>query len=136
MSDSGIKVLKNNAKLGTKDLRDFVLNSDLVLLKIHKQGSFKVRALIGEGTVTIRYDDLGYRPIVLVYTQRINQDGTTDTDFSFGDWRYDGATQQGEQTVKIYNDHFDLRFYDTDPDIPAAVDIFGYFYVFKEEVRS
>lgn len=138
MADYGMKVLKKGVPITTRNPRDFFLKSENVLLKIHKQGSFKARYLRFNGvTVTIRYDDLGYRPIVLVYCQRKNSDGTLDPTYHLMDWEYHGATQEGWQRVKIFSDHFEFNYVDQDPDVDggASFDVFGYYYVFKEEAQ-
>jgi hypothetical protein len=127
MADFGMKVIRDNRK---------ILNSENVLLKVHKHGAFKLRVTSGEGTLTIPFDDLGYRPIVLVYAQKRLEDGSLDPNYNFGDWRYDGATQQGRQETKIYNNRFTFFYSDTDPDVPAIIDLLGYYYIFKEEVNG
>lgn len=130
MANFGIKIVKQGDKNIKKNLS---LNSENILLKVHKKGAFKLRVVSGDGTLTVRYDDLGYRPIVLLYTQKYDAGGNLVDRYHFGDWRYDGAMQEGLQETKIYNDRFTYRYYDTDSDLPAFIDILGYYYIFKEE---
>ena len=81
MADNGIKVLKQNKKLGTQPLKDYFLNSEKQLLKIHKQGAFKFLVFRFTGqTVTVQFNELGYRPLVLVYCQRFTHDATPVVD--------------------------------------------------------
>jgi hypothetical protein len=138
MADRGLKILKNKTALGTRNPRDFYLDSENMLLKIHKQGAFSGRFFRSGGfSLDIQYPELQYRPLVLVYCQRITHDATPvlDPTYHLLDWEYHGATKEGWQRVKIYNDHFNLDYQDMIVDVPGNVNItlFGYYYVFEEK---
>lgn len=139
MPDTGIKVYKRNTPFDNKNLKNFFINSERVLVKIHKQGSFTARYVRNSGvTVTIRFDDLPYRPFVLVYCQRVNHDDPTpavDTDYHFLEWSYFGAITEGYQRVKIFKGYFELFYRDTLARVDDGIwDVFGYYYVFKENI--
>lgn len=142
----GAKVLKPNVPGSSNDaitnLRDYYLNSKKVLLKIHKQGSFKAQFL-GKGDaggsitdITINFPELKSRPLVLVYMQRMTHVPDVDTDYHLLDWCYFGATQAGEHYVKVYNNKIVITYYDQDASLEGqpATALYGYYYIFEEEV--
>jgi hypothetical protein len=135
----GVKVLKPGVPSNTLIPKDFFLNSKYKMLKIHKQGSFKGNYVRFSGaTVTIPFSELNYRPLVLVYTQRMGHDNVLDTNYHLLEWSYFGATKEGYQKVQIYNDRFVLTYLDqiVDDFVFTQFDFLGYYYVFREEVRE
>lgn len=140
MANQGIKIYKANTPQNNKQPKNRFLNSENILLKIHKQGAFKFLVFRTTGqTVTVRFDDLGYRPLVLVYCQRFTHDSPhplVDTNYHLLDWSYFGATKQGECKVQVYNNRFVLTYSDMIVDDDGAVNstLFGYYYIFKESI--
>jgi hypothetical protein len=143
----GIKVLRDgvvDTSTGSiTRLRDYYLNSRRTLLKIHKQGPFSM-SFMGEAPgggasdVTIEFPELKYRPFVLVYMQRMTHTPSVDTNYHLLDWSYFGATQAGENYTKIYNNKIVISYYDQDAslDEQQITALYGYYYIFAEEVRE
>lgn len=132
MANYGAKVIKN-AGGGLKNLN---INSENVLLKVKKRGAFKLRIVSGSGSLTISYEDLGYRPIALVYVQKRTDDDSgfaTSGGYYSGDWRYDGVTFSGIQETKIYNNKIVLSY--TDTQSSKTFDLLGYYYIFEESIE-
>lgn len=134
----GIKVIKPSPLDPPLSPRNFFLNSHYKELNIHRRGAFKGTYVRFNGMqVTVDFPPLNYRPLVLVYMQRANHDGTIDTNFHLLEWSYFGATKEGFVTVKIYNNKFVIDYSDDlVDDFGGNYSIEGYFYVFREEVRE
>lgn len=141
MAKRGLAVIKPGVKNATQP-KDYFMLSENVLLKIHKQGSFKLSTVFGEGTVTINFPEMKGRPLVLVYAQRFNHDGdaglgidaTVDNNYHLLDWSYFGATIEGYTRTKIYNNKFVMEYLDQWAAIPRFGSLLGYYYVFEEQV--
>jgi hypothetical protein len=138
----GVKVFKPGVAENTLSPKNFFINSKYKLLKIHKQGSFKM-TFIGNGSsggeasdVTIQFPELNLRPFILVYAQRMKHDASIDTDFHLLDWSYFGATISGNQIAKVYNNKIVISYYDEDSSLDSVgvTSLYGYYYIFKEEV--
>lgn len=133
----GLKVFKPGAPQ-TLEPKNFYLESRYKMLKIHKQGSFRSTYIRNVGlSLTIPYVGLNYRPVVLVYMQRRNHDGTMDTDYHLLEWSYWGATKVGFQSVKAYSDRMVIDYIDNIVDDEGVnFSVLGYYYVFREEVKE
>jgi hypothetical protein len=118
--------------------RNFFMNSNYKLLKIHQQGSFKLTVPKGDagGSVTIGFPQLPYRPLVLVYMQRYNQDGSLDSTYHLLEWSYWGASKVGWQQAQIYPDKLIINYRDqiVEELLGTSFSVFGYYYIFRERV--
>lgn len=135
MADYGIKVIRAKSQEKPFSQKNYILNSENVLLKIHKQGAFKATYVRFSGfNITIDHS-LGYRPFVLVYAQRVTHAPAVDNSYHLLDWSYFGATQQGEFYTQIYSDRLVIHYQDTDAGVDGAFwTILGYYYIFKEKI--
>ncbi len=133
----GLKVFKPNAP-STLEPKNFFLNSKYKMLKIHQQGAFTSTYIRSVGlSLNISFPGLNYRPIVLVYMQRMNHDGNLDTDYHLLEWSYWGASKVGFQSVKVYNNKFVVDYQDNlVDDLAINFAVKGYFYVFREEIKE
>lgn len=137
----GVKVLTPNNDGSIILPKNLLLTSKNRVLKIHRFGSFSMTiAEATEATKTITFDELQYRPFVLVYMQRVTHDATpvVDTNYHLLDWSYFGATQQGYNYVAVYNNKITIVYYD-DADVLFGFGpwtLYGFYYVFREEVKE
>lgn len=131
----GVKVYKQDTIESSLSPKDFFLNSKYRILPIHRQGSFKGTYIRNSGLeITIPFPTLPYRPLALVYMQRMGHDGVLDTDYHLLEWSYWGATKVGFQLCKIYKDKLYIQYVDNlVDDLAVNFSVAGYYYVFREE---